>query len=43
MDSNKNEQQLNQDFIDSLKAQDKKYYEKRLELMNQIEGKTIWQ
>ena len=34
---------LNQDFIDSLKAQDKKYYEKRLELMNQIEGKTIWQ
>ena len=34
---------LNQDFIDSLKAQDKKYYQKRLELMNQIEGKTIWQ
>ena len=34
---------LNQDFIDSLKSQDKKYYEKRLELMNQIEGKTIWQ
>lgn len=34
---------LNQDFIDSLKSQDKKYYEKRFELMNQIEGKTIWQ
>ena len=34
---------LNQDFIDSLKAQDKKYYQKRLELMNQIEEKTIWQ
>ena len=34
---------LNQDFIDSLKTQDKKYYQKRLELMNQIEGKTIWQ
>ena len=34
---------LNQDFIDSLKSQDKKYYEKRLELMKQIEGKTIWQ
>ena len=34
---------LNQDFIDGLKTQDKKYYQKRLELMNQIEGKTIWQ
>ena len=34
---------LNQDFIDSLKSQDKKYYQKRLELMNQIKGKTIWQ
>ncbi len=34
---------LNQDFIDSLKTQDKKYYQKRMELMNQIEGKTIWQ
>ena len=34
---------LNQDFIDSLKSQNKKYYEKRFELMNQIEGKTIWQ
>ena len=34
---------LNQDFIDSLKSQDKKYYQTRMELMNQIEGKTIWQ
>ena len=34
---------LNQDFIDSLKSQDKKYYQKRMELMNQIKGKTIWQ
>ena len=34
---------LNQDFIDSVKSPDKEYYQKRLELMNQIKGKTIWQ
>lgn len=34
---------LNQDFINSVKSPDKEYYQKRLELMNQIKGKTIWQ
>ena len=34
---------LNQDFINSVKSPDKEYYQKRFELMNQIQGKTIWQ
>ena len=34
---------LNQDFIDSVKSPDKEYYQKRLELMNQIQGKILWQ
>ena len=34
---------LNQDFIDSVKSPDKEYYQKRLELMNEIQGKILWQ
>lgn len=34
---------FNQDFIDSVKSPDKEYYQKRFELMNKIQGTTIWQ
>lgn len=34
---------LNQNFINSVKSPDKEYYQKRFELMNQIQGKILWQ
>ena len=33
---------LNEDFISNQSEIDKKYYRKRLELVNEIQGKTIW-